>query len=248
MLDACTTYGTQLFWPFARTRVAFHWISIIDPIFTIMLVAGLVFAVMRKSVRPAVVALALCLAYLTAGAVQRDRAADVQERVAASRGHEITRGEVFPTIGNQLVWRSLYRSGDTLYADRIRVPLFGEPRFAPGLSVPLAEERSLAPAQIASERVVNDFRRFRWFSDGWIARDANDPSVIGDVRYSMRTDAFEAIWGVRFHPERDVPTEWVDLSRTRRIRGGDLWAEITGTHRDYREIPRGQDTSFGGMP
>jgi len=248
VLDACTTYGTQLFWPFSKTRIAFHSISIIDPIFTIMLVAGLVFSVLRKSVRPAAIALALCLAYIASGAIQRERASDVQERIAASRGHEIVRGAVFPTIGNQLVWRSLYRSGDTLHADRIRVPLFGEPRFAAGMSVPLAEEGSLGPAEIASERVANDFRRFRRFSDGWIARDANDPSVIGDVRYSMRTDAFEAIWGVRFHPEREVPTEWVDLSRTRRMSGGDLWAEITGTHSSYRELPGGQAAPAGGMP
>lgn len=237
LLDACTTYGTQLFWPFSKTRVAFDAISIIDPVFTIMLVLGLAFALVLKSARPAAIAFALCLLYIANGVVQRERAADVQEWIAASRQHDVTRGAVFPTIGNQLVWRSLYQSGDTIYADRIRVPLFGEPRFAPGLSVGLAEERGLAPSEVSSERVVRDFRRFRWFSDGWIARDENDPSVIGDVRYSMRTDAFEAIWGVRFHPGRDVPTEWVDLSRSRRIRGGDLWDEITGRHRDYREIP-----------
>lgn len=248
LLDACTTYGTQLFWPFSRTRVAFHAISIIDPIFTVMLVAGLVFAASRKSARPAALALALCLAYLAAGAVQRDRAAGVQERIAASRQHEITRGEVFPTIGNQLVWRSLYRSGDTLYTDRIRVPLFREAQFAPGMSVRLEEESSLGPVEAANARVVRDFRRFQWFSDGWIARDENDPSVIGDVRYSMRTDAFEAIWGVRFHPERDVPTEWVNLSRSRRIQGGELWAEITGKHRAYRELPPNQEAALDGMP
>jgi inner membrane protein len=237
LLDACTTYGTQLFWPFSRLRVAFHAISIIDPVFTIALVVGLVLAALRKSPRPAAVALAVCLAYLATGAVQKGRALDVQERVAVSRQHEITRGAVFPTVGNQLVWRSLYQSGGTLHADRLRVPPLGEPTFVPGMSVPLTEESSLSPDESENERVVRDFRRFRWFSDGWLARDAGDPSVIGDVRYSMRTDAFEAIWGVRFHPDRAIPTEWVDLSRQRRIRTGDLWGEITGRNARYREIP-----------
>ena len=236
VLDACTTYGTQLFWPFSRARMAFHSISIIDPIFTLALLAGVIGAAIRKSPRPAAIAIAVCLSYLAAGAIQHHRAARVQERVATSRGHTVTRGEVFPTIGNHLVWRSLYQSGDTLHADRIRVPWLGDQHFAPGMSVRLAVESSLDPTERASARVVRDFRRFQWFSDGWLARDARDPSVIGDVRYSMRTDAFEAIWGVRFHPERDVPTEWVDLSRTRNLGAGRLWNEITGRDRDYREI------------
>ena len=35
LLDACTSYGTQLFWPFSNERVSWNNISIIDPLFTI---------------------------------------------------------------------------------------------------------------------------------------------------------------------------------------------------------------------
>ena len=35
LLDACTTYGTQLFWPFTNDRIAWNTISIIDPLFTL---------------------------------------------------------------------------------------------------------------------------------------------------------------------------------------------------------------------
>ena len=34
LLDACTSYGTQLFWPFSNTRVSWNNISIVDPLFT----------------------------------------------------------------------------------------------------------------------------------------------------------------------------------------------------------------------
>ena len=237
LLDACTTYGTQLFWPFSRARIAFHSISIIDPVFTLVLLVGVLIAAVRRSPLPAAIAFGLCLAYLASGAVQHERAAEVQERLATARGHTITRGEVFPTVGNQLVWRSLYLSGGTIHADRIRLPWSGAARFAPGMSVPLVEESDLAPAERADARVVRDFHRFRWFSDGWLARDTKDPSVIGDVRYSMRTDAFEAIWGVRFQPGRAIPTEWVDLSRNRRISPAGLWSEISGRDPEYRELP-----------
>lgn len=237
LLDACTTYGTQLFWPFSDGRIAWDTISVIDPIFTLTLLAGTIAAAIRRSSRPAAIALGLCLVYLFAGAVQRDRASRVQEQLAKARGHPVARGKVFPTIGNNLVWRSLYRSGDTLYVDRIRVPWRGEPRFSPGTSVRAVDEESLEPAERSVGRIVEDFRRFRWFSDGWLARDADDPSVIGDVRYSMRTDAFDAIWGIRFHPGKTIPTEWVSRSRDRTIDPGDLWDEISGRASAYREIP-----------
>ena len=40
LLDAATTYGTQLFWPFSKYRVGLDIISIIDPIFTLILLVG----------------------------------------------------------------------------------------------------------------------------------------------------------------------------------------------------------------
>ncbi|MBA2350999.1 MAG: metal-dependent hydrolase [Burkholderiales bacterium] len=228
LLDACTTYGTQLFWPFSSHRVAFNWISIIDPVFTVALLLGVVFGLRRRSGGPAAIALAFCAACLGIGAIQEQRALDVQRRVAAMRGHEISRGAVFPTLGNQVVWRALYRSGDTLYANRIRVPWWGEPTWSQGNTIaavrtdePLREARS-------DPRVQRDFERFRWFSDGWIARAPKELDVIGDVRYSRRSDAFDPVWGVRFHPGAAVPTEWVDRSADRELALSELWAEVLG--------------------
>lgn len=235
-LDACTTYGTQLLWPFSNARVAWDAISVIDPIFTLLLLFGIIAAAVRRTSWPATIALGLCLLYLLAGGVQLERASRVQEQLAATRGHSIARGKVFPTIGNNLVWRSLYRSGERLYVDRIRVPWFGEPHFSPGTSVRSVDENDLAADERSVPRVVEDFRRFQWFSDGWLARDADDPSVIGDVRYSMRTDAFDAIWGIRFHPRRTVPTEWVSRSRDRTIKLRDVRDEISGKDPSYQPL------------
>ena len=38
LLDACTSYGTLLYWPFSNERVAWNLISVIDPVFTITLI------------------------------------------------------------------------------------------------------------------------------------------------------------------------------------------------------------------
>ena len=39
LLDACTTYGTQLLWPFADTRFAWNLIAVVDPMFTLPAIA-----------------------------------------------------------------------------------------------------------------------------------------------------------------------------------------------------------------
>ena len=44
LLDSCTSYGTQLFWPFSDARVAWDTMSIVDPLFTIPLLVFVITA------------------------------------------------------------------------------------------------------------------------------------------------------------------------------------------------------------
>jgi inner membrane protein len=236
-LDAATTYGTRLFWPFSAQRVGLDWISIIDPVFTLMLLVGLGFAFAGRTARPAAVALLLCALYLGAGALQRERALAAQQRIAEVRPHERARGVVFPTFANNLVWRSLYLAGDTLYRDRVRVGWTGTATWAPVTRVPLLTEAELPPEKLLQPRLRGDFRRFAWFSDGWVARAPEDSTLIADARYSMSTDRWEPVWGIRLRPHDDArPTEWVNRSRERSLDLGALWAEIRGRDAAYRTL------------
>lgn len=237
VLDACTTYGTHLAWPFSPARESWNLMTTIGPLFTLFLLLGLAFAALRRTRAPAVAALALCLAYVGAAGWQRERAEQALDRIALSRGHAVDRQEIFPTVGNPLVWRTLYRSGDTLYADRVRVPSSGEAHWKQGARMAHIEEHDLAPAERADPRVRRDFHRFRYFSAGWVTRAPRDSSVVADARYSLATDDFEPIWGVRFKPAQPVPTEWVARDRERRIPLGELWQEITGRAEGYRPLP-----------
>ncbi|HEX6158726.1 MAG TPA: hypothetical protein VF111_01085, partial [Thermoanaerobaculia bacterium] len=112
-------------------------------------------------------------------------------------------------------------SGGQLHIDRIRVPWLGTPAYAPIARVPLA--RASGP----------DFERFSWFSDGWVARTPQDPTVIGDARYSLHTDAYEPVWGIRLNP-----TEWVDRTRARDVDVRGMWEEIRGRDGAFRAIGR----------
>jgi inner membrane protein len=88
LLDACTTYGTQLLWPFSDARVAWNVISIIDPLFTVPILLLVVFAAARRWPRMAMIGLAWSIAYPLIGMVQRDRAIAAGYELAASRGHQ----------------------------------------------------------------------------------------------------------------------------------------------------------------
>jgi inner membrane protein len=230
-LDAATTYGTQLFWPFSRARVGLDIISIIDPLFTLVVLIGVIAAFVRS--RPiTTLALALAVAWLAVGFVQRERASAVQTRLASERGDPIDRGAVFPTIGNTVVWRSIYETDGMLRIDRIRVPWFGDAMYATVTSVSLASPDAIR----GDRRMLRDFNRFAWFSDGWIARAPADPSIIGDARYSLRADRYEPVWGIRFDAGADPPTIWVNRTRERDTGMAQLWGDLTGRNAAFRRL------------
>jgi inner membrane protein len=238
VLDAATTWGTRLLWPFSDARVAWNWISIVDPVFTVIVLTGVTVALLRRSPAPAAAALAACAVYLVAGAVQESRARDVQARVASARGHVVERAAVLPGFGNNVVWRSIYEAGGTLHLDRVRVPWWGAPTWSPGYEAAPVGARDLPAAVSSDPRLRRDFHRFATFAHGWVARAAVEPDLIGDARYSSADDRFAPVWAIRFRPHGvPVPIEWVDRSGQRRVETAGLWREVTGRDPDHRPVP-----------
>ncbi len=241
LLDASTTYGTLLLWPFSSARVAWNAIAIVDPLFTLMLLAGVAWGVWRRSVRPAAAALLVCAVYLGMGFVQRDRALRVQSQIAAARGHDVSRAAVFPGFGSNIIWRSLYLSGEALYMDRIRVGWSGEATWRAGPRVDGLRAPEPQTAWATDTRLTRDFWRFHWFADGWVARAPADPGLIGDARYSSSLDAFEPVWGIRLSEGRDdVPLAWMNRSSDRRVDVPALWEELRGRDPTFRPLQPGR--------
>ncbi|MFM8470265.1 MAG: hypothetical protein ACKODH_09885, partial [Limisphaerales bacterium] len=124
-----------------------------------------------------------------------------------------------------------------IYSDRLRVPWLGSVTVREGTSLPLVTRGDLAPAEAARDGKFRSFERFTHFSDGWIARAQGDPTVIGDMRYSLTAKAFDPIWGIRFTaPDAPTEVEWVNRSHERRIAAGELWAEISGASPEHRAL------------
>ncbi|HMJ88439.1 MAG TPA: metal-dependent hydrolase [Candidatus Acidoferrum sp.] len=219
LLDASTTWGTQLYWPFSRERVSWDIVAIVDPLFTGVL-GGLLIAGLLRQSRPRVICgLALAAAYFCCGAIQHSRAAAVQKLLADGRKHTIERSEVMPTLGNNIVWRSVYLANGTIHADRIRAGWFSRGTAREGTALPLMTTNDFTALEQEGNSHHHAFDRFKWFTGGWLARPVDDATIIGDMRYSRSTEAFDPVWGIRIDADR---VEWVSRERNRRFGVGEL--------------------------
>ena len=197
LLDACTTYGTLLFWPFSQRRISWDFISIIDPIYTAILIAGVIWASTSRRGRPAIIALLLSTAYMGFGAWQHHRALQLQRAIAASRGHAVVSGRAMPTLANLFVWRSVYRSDGDLFVDALRIgpalDLYWE-----GGSLPRAGLADIDPPPPPGSRLRRDLETFEWFAEGYTGLLNRQPWEISDLRFSALPQSTEPLWGIRF--------------------------------------------------
>ena len=196
LLDACTSYGTQLLWPFSDLRVAWNNISIIDPLFTVPILLLVILGTWRRSPVLARCALVWAVAYLMIGVVQRDRAAAIGHGVAATRGHVVERLSAKPTFANLLVWKIIYEAEGMFYVDAVRVGLGS--RHYPGDAIAkLDTDRDLPWLQPNSQQ-ARDVERFRWFSGDYLALSGSN--TITDIRYSVVPNEIEGLWGITLNP------------------------------------------------
>lgn len=195
LLDACTSYGTQLLWPFSALRVAWDVVSIVDPLLTVPLLVLFGIALWRRRAMPARCALAWLVCYLGVGAMQHQRALEALRDVAAARGHVVERAAAKPAFGNLLLWKTIYASADRYYVDAVRL---GRARTRyPGQSVARLELARDLPWLAPGSQQARDIERFRWFSDDFLALDPADPDFVVDMRYSLVPDEIAALWGIR---------------------------------------------------
>jgi inner membrane protein len=209
LLDSCTSYGTYLFWPFSNERVAWDSVSIIDPLFTLPLLASVLLAVKMKRLALARAGLIWALAYLAIGALQGERAEELYRERIAERAHAPTEVEVKPSFGNNFLFRGFYEHGGLYYADSIRVPWWGDPTVYQGSSIAALDTAALR--ETLGEAHQHDLDRFEYFSAGFLVEDPLHPGVIGDFRYSMVPNGIAPMWGIDLGGAK--PGEHADFQR-----------------------------------
>ncbi len=185
LIDACTIYGTQLWWPFTPHPTMWGSIFIIDPAYTIWLLLGCLVAMIagaRPLAQRALVAgLVISSAYLTWAFVakaQADRAAHAElERLGYGDAPYFS----VPTPLNTLLWRSVALTEDGfLEGERSLVADEGPTQFA------------CYPSDVEVLEAVREFpavQRLLWFNSGFDKAhvlDADTPGhqwlVLSDLR------------------------------------------------------------------
>lgn len=228
LVDACTSFGTHLLWPFSAERVAWNLVAIVDPVFTLALLGGLALAVRRRSASPARAGLAIALLYLLVALVQRERAEAATRELARGRGHEPVRLEVKPTLANVILWRSVYLAEDRFHVAAVRVG-WSRARTYPGGSVPRFDVRE-APGIAQDSVLAGDIARFDRLADGYLARHPHRPEVLGDARYAMLPNSTIPLWGIVVDPAR--ADRHVELLTLRELNAG--------VRRDFLAMLRGR--------
>jgi inner membrane protein len=155
----------------------------------------------RKTL-PARLGLLLVAGYLSLGWYQHQRAEEAIRATALLRGHATEKLTVKPTMGNLLLWRSIYRSGGIYYVDAVRVGAGGAGKIYPGTAVRAFDPRRDLPTLSTASVLYRDIGRFDFFSNGYLALHPEDPSLLGDVRYAMLPTSVRPLWGIRLDLRR----------------------------------------------
>lgn len=221
VLDVFTSYGTHLFWPFLPHPIALNKIAVVDPIFTGLIIAGLIFS-LTKPATPAqhnephqtsgpsswrswvgVIAGAL---YLGGGTLQFHRAETAARQWAEGQAITVSAILVKPTLGNLVLWRALISGDGTVHALAVRPGLFNT-RIYPGDSAQLLPPEALNLPE--GSRALRDIERFYAFAEGYLVQFPGSVDEVGDVRYAMLPTSVIPLWGVRVsHNDADGHTDF----------------------------------------
>ena len=214
VLDACTSYGTQLLWPFTNARYSWDTISVIDPFLSLPLLLFIIFAGRLNKPRYALTGLIWVLVCQGVGFYQNQRAGEIGWRLARERGHQPLRLVAKPTLGNLILWKVIYEVEDGFYSDGVRLGL--KSKVYPGAFVAKLNVEKHFPWLSETSQQAKDLQRFTWFSQGFVSFDPAQPDRVTDLRYSLLPHQSTGLWSIRLSP-RAGPHEHVSYRTDRNI-------------------------------
>ncbi len=212
LLDACTSYGTQLFWPFSDERISWNYISVVDPFLSILVILAIIFAIIMKNKLITFFGISYIFIYLTFGVVQENRAEYVGKSIANFRGHESKNLTVKPSLGNLFLWKTIYEDSDFYYVDAVR--LFSKFEYCEGTKIKKLDLLIDFSDLDKKSQQYKDIKRFDWFSQGYLGKGI-DKNIITDVRYSAVPNEVDGLWGIRINSNKPQ-SEHIDWVVNRR--------------------------------
>jgi len=202
LLDTFTTFGTQLLWPFSDRRISWDILSIIDPLFSLLLAVGIYFSYKRIKANPVRFALLFCLCYLGLAAFQHQRALAVQKRLMKQSGYLVQKHRVLPGLGNVLQWRSIYIAQHKIILNPIVAPLF-KPAYAKKAVITNVFFSAQLPLKIRMDsKALRAYKVFNWFCNGYVAQVSKHPLILADMRILYKLKPLTALWTMGFMPTK----------------------------------------------
>jgi inner membrane protein len=201
LLDAMTVYGTQLALPFSSRPYSVGSVFIIDPLYTLPLLAGAGWALAsRGSARGRLAnaaGLLLGTAYLAWGVAAQQQVARIADASLAAHGIAAERVLVTPTPFNSLLWRVVAVAGDHyhegFYSLLDAAPRIGFDRFDRGSAL-AAELQGVASVQ-----------RMAAFSQGFYKLQQDGQRVlISDLRMGQEPTYYFTFAVAERHSEPEV--------------------------------------------
>lgn len=227
VLDACTSYGTYLYWPFSNYRVSWNYVSTIDPAFTIPLLALVISGLIWRYRMFPVLGLIWAVTYIAFGALQGQRAQDASEILIRNLNHEPSMQTIKTSVANLLVWKVIYRYEDNFYVHGIRISVDGQ---ATVCGEPSRAERVNVNKHfpwLEESQQQTDLERFSRFSQDYIGIDPENPMQVIDVRYSNLPNEVKPLWGIRLDPNASFDAHAAFFTNR------SLVAEVWGTFWTY---------------
>ena len=199
LLDACTSYGTQLLWPFSDERISWNYISVVDPFLSIPVILSIIFAIIMKNKLITLFGILYIFIYLIFGAFQENRAQFVGQSIANLRGHESKDLTAKPSLGNLFLWKTIYEDEGFYYVDAVR--LFYKSEYCQGTKIKKLDLINDFSELDKKSQQYKDIKRFDWFSQGYLGKRI-DKNIITDVRYSAVPNEVDGLWGIRINPDK----------------------------------------------
>ncbi len=182
LLDAFTVYGTQLFWPFQPTPQSWAAVFIIDPLYTVPLLLGVIYAAVRglgDRTRALLAGLLLfSCAYLGFGLLSKNIAEQRFHAEMNARQIQVSQLRAVPMPFNTLLWRVIAKTPEGDYIEGVS-----------GLFDDQPPEWQRQPLNLEAANLLDGVplhERLRWFTGDWLRYDVvGDALVVSDLRMGI---------------------------------------------------------------
>lgn len=200
LLDALTSYGTVLLWPWSYMRISWDIMAIVDPLVTIPLTLGVAWSVIYQKQKGVLLGL-LCISFiLLFNGLQHQRALQSIEAFAVQHKLRLTSIRAMPELASSIDWRVIAKNNHCLLINEVYTPIFKKSSIIPIAQIPLFSSTIDSNFTSGQQR---DLALFSWFSDDYVIVAKRTPFILGDGRYTIGNSPLYSLWGVEFLPQEE---------------------------------------------